>query len=115
MGREALGLIHGLVRMQGHGLASRMGQPGHGVSEISDFLMLQLLNRAQTGHGFWLQQLEGSTFDRYRLIYLRTLMSDYTQATTEEMRALAARYLGAQRGWRLAVLPQAGASGGARR
>ena len=42
---EALGLIHGLVRMQGHGLASRMGQPGHGVSEISDFLMLQLLNR----------------------------------------------------------------------
>jgi zinc protease len=73
--------------------------------------MLQLLNRAQTGHGFWLQQLEGSTFDRNRLIFLRTLMSDYTQVTTEEMRAIAARYLGAQRGWQLAVLPQAGGSG----
>ena len=73
--------------------------------------MLQLLNRAQTGHGFWLQQLQGSTFDRNRLIFLRTLMSDYTQVTPEEMRAIAARYLGAQRGWRLAVLPQAGAAG----
>ncbi len=68
--------------------------------------MLQFLNRAQTGHTFWLQQLEGSTLDRNRLIYLPTLMSDYTQVTPEEMRALAARYLGAQRGWRLAVLPQ---------
>src|SRR5690606_7951807 len=25
--------------------------------------MLQLLNRAQTGHGFWLQQLSGASFD----------------------------------------------------
>jgi zinc protease len=73
--------------------------------------MLQLLNRAQTGHGFWLQQLQGSAFDGNRVAYLRTLMSDYTQVTPEEMRALAARYLGAQRGWRLAVLPQAGAAG----
>ena len=77
--------------------------------------MLQLLNRAQTGHGFWLQQLEGSAFDRNRVAYLRTLMSDYTQVTPEEMKALAARYLGAQRGWRLAVLPQAGAAASAGR
>jgi len=76
--------------------------------------MLQLLNRAQTGHGFWLQQLEGSAFDGNRIAYLRTLMSDYTQVTAEEMRALAARYLGARRGWRLAVLPKAGASSGGR-
>jgi zinc protease len=72
--------------------------------------MLQLLNRAQTGHGFWLQQLEGAAFDPNRIAYLRTLMVDYTQVTPDEMRALAARYLGAQRGWRLAVLPQAAAS-----
>ena len=72
--------------------------------------MLQLLNRAQTGHGFWLQQLEGASFDRNRLLFLRTLMSDYTQVTPEEMRALAVRYFGGRRGWRLAVLPQAGAT-----
>src|SRR5690606_3465396 len=51
--------------------------------------MLQLLNRAQTGHGFWLQQLQGAAFDRNRLAYIRTLMSDYTQVTPVEMRALA--------------------------
>ena len=68
--------------------------------------MLQLLNRAQTGHGFWLQQLEGAAFDGNRVAYLRTLMSDYTQVTPAEMRALAARYLGAKGGWQLAVLPQ---------
>jgi zinc protease len=72
--------------------------------------MLQLLNRAQTGHGFWLQQLGGASFDRNRLLFVRTLMSDYTQVTPEEMRALAARYFGERRGWRLAVLPQGGAA-----
>ncbi len=69
--------------------------------------MLQLLNRAQTGHGFWLQQLQGAAFDRNRLAFLKTMMVDYTQVTPAEMRALAARYLGGHRGWRLAVLPQA--------
>jgi zinc protease len=93
-------------------IAADLAATGPTADEIARVTepMLQLLNRAQTGHGFWLQQLEGSTFDRNRLIFLRTLMSDYTQVTTEEMRAIAARYLGAQRGWRLAVLPQAGAS-----
>jgi zinc protease len=93
-------------------IAADLAATGPTADEIARVTepMLQLLNRAQTGHGFWLQQLEGSTFDRNRLVYLRTLMSDYTQVTTEEMRALAARYLGAQRGWRLAVMPQGGAT-----
>ena len=97
-------------------IAADLAATGPTADEIARVTepMLQLLNRAQTGHGFWLQQLEGSTFDRNRLIFLRTLMSDYTQVTTEEMRAIAARYLGAQRGWQLAVLPQAGASTGGR-
>lgn len=42
---ESIGLIHGMVRAQCHALAAGMGQLGHGVSEIADFLMLQLLNR----------------------------------------------------------------------
>lgn len=40
-----LKLLHGLVRQRAQALASRMGQLGHGVSEMADFLMLQILNR----------------------------------------------------------------------
>jgi zinc protease len=69
--------------------------------------MRQLLNRMQTGHTFWLNQLQGASFDRNRLAFLRTLMPDYTQVTPEEMKALAARYLGQNGGFRVAVLPEA--------
>lgn len=40
-------LLHGLVQQRARALASQMGQLGHGVSEVADFLMLQLLNRAE--------------------------------------------------------------------
>jgi type VI secretion system protein ImpJ len=40
-------LLHGLVQQRAQLLASRMGQLGHGVSELADFLMLQALNRAE--------------------------------------------------------------------
>lgn len=76
--------------------------------------MRQLLMRLQTGHTFWLNQLQGSSFDPNRLAWLPTLMRDYTQVTPEEMRALAARYLGAHGGYRVAVLPEAGAAHGSR-
>ncbi|MGC3987193.1 MAG: type VI secretion system baseplate subunit TssK [Pseudorhodoferax sp.] len=39
-------LLHGLIRQRAEALAGRMGQLAHGVSELSDFLMLQTLNRA---------------------------------------------------------------------
>jgi type VI secretion system protein ImpJ len=38
-------LLHGLVQQRARSLAGSMGQLGHGVSEVADFLMLQLLNR----------------------------------------------------------------------
>ncbi len=38
-------LLHGLVQQRARSLAGSMGQLGHGVSEVSDFMMLQLLNR----------------------------------------------------------------------
>jgi zinc protease len=76
--------------------------------------MRQLLQRLQTGHTFWLNQLQGATLDRNLLVALPTLMSDYTQVTPEEMRALAARYLGARDGYRVAVLPEAGGAKGGR-
>ena len=40
-------LLHGLIQQRARLLASRMGQLGHGVSEMTDFLMLQALNRAE--------------------------------------------------------------------
>ena len=40
-------LLHGLIQQRAHLLASRMGQLGHGISEMADFLMLQALNRAE--------------------------------------------------------------------
>jgi type VI secretion system protein ImpJ len=40
-------LLHGLIHQRARALAARMGQLGHGVSEMADFLMLQTLNRAE--------------------------------------------------------------------
>jgi type VI secretion system protein ImpJ len=40
-------LLHGLVQQRARVLAAGMGQLGHGVSEVADFMMLQLLNRAE--------------------------------------------------------------------
>lgn len=40
-------LLHGLIHQRARALAGRMGQLSHGVSEITDFLMLQTLNRAE--------------------------------------------------------------------
>jgi len=40
-------LLHGLIHQRADALAGRMGQLSHGVSEMSDFLMLQALNRCE--------------------------------------------------------------------
>jgi type VI secretion system protein ImpJ len=40
-------VLHGLVQQRARHLAQRMGQGGHGVSEMADFLMLLSLNRAE--------------------------------------------------------------------
>ncbi len=76
--------------------------------------MRQLLQRMATGHTFWLNQLQGSSFDANRLAGLSTLMGDYTRVTPAEMQTLAARYLGGHGGWRAAILPdqQTGLGGG---
>ncbi len=66
----------------------------------------QLLLRLQTGHTFWLDQLEGATTDPNRVAMLPSLMRDYTQVTPEEMRALAAKYLQPGKAFRIEVLPE---------
>ena len=40
-------LLHGLVQQRARALAAQMGQLGQGVSEVADFLMLQLLNQSE--------------------------------------------------------------------
>ena len=40
-------LLHGLIAQRAQALAGRMGQLSHGVSELADFMMLQVLNRAE--------------------------------------------------------------------
>jgi type VI secretion system protein ImpJ len=40
-------LLHGLIRQQAQSIASGMGQVAHGVSEMSEFLKLMALNRAE--------------------------------------------------------------------
>lgn len=40
-------LLHGLIQQRARVLAAGMGQLGHGVSEVADFLTLQVLNRTE--------------------------------------------------------------------
>ena len=69
----------------------------------------QLLNRLETGHSFWLNQLEGATTDPNRVRLLPSIMNDYTVSTPEEMRALAAKYLQPGKAFKVEVLPEKGA------
>lgn len=66
----------------------------------------QLLNRLETGHAFWLNQLEGATTDRNRIDLLPSIMNDYTVSTPAEMQALAAKYLQPGKAFRVEVLPE---------
>lgn len=66
----------------------------------------QLISRASTGNAFWLSMLEGVSADRKRVAQVRSLLGDYTVTTPAEMQALAARYLGRDKAWRLVVLPE---------
>ena len=71
----------------------------------------QYLLRAQTGHTFWLNQLQGASFDANRVAYLPTIYVDFDEATVEEMQVLAAQYL-ARPGWKLQIVPDGSAPSG---
>jgi len=68
--------------------------------------MRQQVTRAASSTAFFMRELEGATYDPSRITAVRSILSDYTDATPQEMQALAKRYLGADRSWRLQVLPQ---------
>ncbi len=66
----------------------------------------QLIARATSGNAFWLWQLEGASYEPSKFDALRTLLSDFTGASAEELQALAQRYLPEAGGWKLVVLPE---------
>ena len=66
----------------------------------------QQITRAATGSAFFMWQLEGATQDPARFGTIRSVLSDFAQATTGGMQTLAAKYLAAGKSWRLAVLPE---------
>ncbi|WP_419956662.1 M16 family metallopeptidase [Novosphingobium rhizovicinum] len=66
----------------------------------------QQVTRAASSSAFFMQQLEGATTDPSRIASLRTILTDYTQTSPAAMQALAARYLGQEKSWRLAVMPE---------
>lgn len=66
----------------------------------------QQLTRAATGSAFFMYQLEGASEDQRRIAAIRTILPDYTRTTPEAMQALARKYLGKGKSWRLAVIPQ---------
>ncbi len=66
----------------------------------------QQLTRASSSSAFFMFQIEGATEDPSRIAALRTLLSDYTRITPEELVALAKKYLGAGRSAKIAVIPE---------
>ena len=72
----------------------------------------QQISRAASSSAFFMREIEGATADPTRIQQVRSIMVDYTQTTPEAMQALAARYLGADKSWRLAVVPEGEGAGG---
>ncbi|WP_305095573.1 M16 family metallopeptidase [Croceibacterium aestuarii] len=68
--------------------------------------MAQMITRLQTGHTFWLNQLQGATTDPNLVANLRSLLRDYTQTPKEELETLAQKYLLPDKAFEVAVLPR---------
>ena len=67
--------------------------------------MAQFIVRASSGNQFWLLQMGGAAFDPKRVEATRTLAQDFVSITPEQLQAVAAKYLRADRDWTLEVLP----------
>jgi zinc protease len=96
-------------------IASDLAATGPTADELSRATepLRQLLLRLETGHTFWLNQLEGATTDPNKVRMLPSLMRDYTQVSPDEMRALAAKYLQPGEAYRIEVLPEKKGGGAA--
>lgn len=68
---------------------------------------MQLIARTSTGNTFWLNQLEGGTYDQRRIAAIRTLAADIARTTPQLLQATAQKYLRPEADWTMAVLPKA--------
>ena len=75
------------------------------LARVTEPLRQQVM-RASTSSAFFMIQLEGATSDPSRIAAIRTLLGDYTQTTPQRMQALAGQYLGRDKAWMLAVIPE---------
>ncbi|HEX4847488.1 MAG TPA: insulinase family protein [Novosphingobium sp.] len=66
----------------------------------------QQLTRASSSSAFFMYLIEGATTDPVRYRGVRNVMNDYTMTTPEAMQALARKYLGTGKSWRIAIIPQ---------
>ena len=69
--------------------------------------MKQQITRMESSPAFFMWQIEGATADPARIAGLRRLFNDYVYVTPAQLQALAKQYLGADKAWRLAVVPAA--------
>lgn len=68
--------------------------------------ILQYVERATTGNLFWMNELEGATYNAERYAALARLYSDYSKVTPARLQALAAQYLVAGKSWKMVVAPE---------
>ncbi|WP_340264971.1 M16 family metallopeptidase [Sphingobium mellinum] len=68
--------------------------------------MRQLLMRAGTGNAFWMNQMEGSSFDPRYVQAMQTMAQDMLTVTPADIQALAAKYLVPGKSWSAVVLPE---------
>ncbi|MFN5824832.1 MAG: hypothetical protein ACK44T_12500, partial [Sphingomonadales bacterium] len=55
---------------------------------------------------FWMNELEGATYNAERYAALARLYSDYSKVTPARLQALAAQYLVAGKSWKMVVAPE---------
>jgi len=64
---------------------------------------IETLRRAQQTNEYWLTWIEGAEADDRRLDVVRTTLPGYARITAADVKTALARYLGADRAWRLEV------------
>ena len=68
--------------------------------------MIQYIIRASSGNQFWLRQVSGGAFDQARIDNTRKLAQDLKGITPADIQATAAKYLGPDKDWTMAVVPK---------
>jgi zinc protease len=69
--------------------------------------MQQSIQRQSTGNQFWMNQLDGATYEPARITALMHLYSDISNMTAAQLQETAAKYLRPDRDWTLQVVPAA--------